>query len=387
MKKRAVFSFSHCSETIFPKIGNPIDSLGAALVFKNIHLQISGIFSHNLSSLKFYCLIVGLMYLMYVRSALIIQGPILSTGRTGKSINNPLSKDSVYEIVDFDSREIVNRYIVNFSHVFDEIIISTWVDEPTSGISLQRNVHLIRSKSKTNGLKKMSNLRGLYGNNKLKQFESTYAGLVLAENLECELSVKVRTDNYVDASAILANVLACSHKLHVQKDDMALNFLGDFYFGGTTKILLDFTEANLEGRRIHRSVHLDSFYSYCKFHFEKYFSIYDYFPKADSWTGNQASLAKRAWVELFEILPIDIWNAQIWRGEGVFKDSEDISQILRMECEKNSVNASDTRKTRFRDANLYNLVYYCIGDRVFFWISRTRIVNFVGSIIRKIFIK
>ena len=46
-----------------------------------------------------------------LRTALVIQGPILSTGRTGNSLHNPESGIGKDKIVEYDSSEVVNFYL------------------------------------------------------------------------------------------------------------------------------------------------------------------------------------------------------------------------------------------------------------------------------------
>jgi hypothetical protein len=298
----------------------------------------------------------------YMRTALIIQGPIISIGRTGQSLNNP---DETLNST-FNCVENINFYIENYSSYFDYIILSSWKDQDTSKILRKENVHIVLSPEMRKGSRNIDRRLGIYRDNKLRQFYSFREGLLLARHLGCELSIKVRTDNRVDVENIYKCALMDSNKLWVPKYDSIPNFLGDFYYAGKTNLMIEFCNVLLDKKNLYRSVHWDTFYSYSYYRMKTQFSIFDCFPRSDKFSPSQIEFILYAWKAIFNSLPIEIWNTQEWRGKGVFKRYDDsINETLK------NLSAANTsmigqRKRIIKTVNWRNFIYFLMGETLFY---------------------
>lgn len=78
------------------------------------------------------------------RSALLIQGPILSKGKTGQHFGQGnLPIDDNY----FDATETINSVIRRFAEDFDLVVVATWNTEDTTGIIGGDSVKILRSEA------------------------------------------------------------------------------------------------------------------------------------------------------------------------------------------------------------------------------------------------
>jgi hypothetical protein len=76
------------------------------------------------------------------KSALLIQGPILSKGKTGRHFGKGnLPIDDNY----FDATETINGNIRKFAEDFDLVVVATWNTEDTTGILGGDSVKILRS--------------------------------------------------------------------------------------------------------------------------------------------------------------------------------------------------------------------------------------------------
>lgn len=249
-------------------------------------------------------------------SMLIIQGPIESVGRTGKSLHNPFGGVGLDNVVRFDSSATINEYISNYSTLFDLIVVSTWDSEDTSRLISSRNLHIIKSQDNLRSLHPYSRLSGYSGNNKYRQFHSMKAALEYGELKGIQFAVKVRSDHSVNAANLLDSVSQHPDHLWFPKIGNRKNYLEDFYIGGSVRNLMKMCDSMLNQKALHRSVHYDLFYKSVQVLEEINFrNVFDFFPRTHVWTVSQAKLISRANSDFFSYFPLEVWNNQIWRGE------------------------------------------------------------------------
>jgi hypothetical protein len=255
-------------------------------------------------------------YVNSYSSMLIIQGPIESVGRTGKSLHNPNGGIGLDSIVRFDSSATINEYISNYSTLFDLIVVSTWDSEDTSRLISSKNLHIIKSQDNLRSLHPNSAHSGYSGNNKYRQFYSMKAGLEYGETKGIQFAIKVRSDNSVNAACLLDSVFQNPDHIWFPKIGDRKNYLEDFYIGGSVRNLMTMCDSMLNQRALHRSVHYDLFYKSVQVLEERNLrNVFDFFPRTHVWTVSQANLISRANSDFLSYFPLEAWNNQIWRGE------------------------------------------------------------------------
>ena len=130
-----------------------------------------------------------------MKIGLIIQGPLVSYGKTGKTIvYTPLqlvkSKNSMKN---FDCVENVKNILDSSKKTFHETLLVTWEDKNMAESLNSSNVLILKDEDKFKG--KVTSLSGPRNwNNVFKQAKTTYEGVLALEKLGCEYVVKTRTD-------------------------------------------------------------------------------------------------------------------------------------------------------------------------------------------------
>lgn len=252
-------------------------------------------------------------------SALIIQGPILSIGRTGESLfatHQSLSE----KYVKFDCTENINSIIGQNSKIFNQIILSTWSNESTKSLKEAKNFRILRLEDNLRMLPNLSNSSFYTGNNKLRQFYSTIKAIEELKKLDIDYCIKVRTDQFIDFKKLKLTVEKNINKLWVSTGaNSPDNYVEDFFFGSSTENISNLCESMLKKRELYKSVHTDMFYSYLmiKPEIKNNFGILSFFPNDVVRSPNQSKLINLAWEKYFGLLPKEIYENQIWRGKKV----------------------------------------------------------------------
>jgi hypothetical protein len=254
------------------------------------------------------------------RSALIIQGPILSKGKTGQHFgkgNLPIDKDY------FDATETINNIIRKFAGDFDLVVVATWNTEDTTGIIGGDSVKILRSEApKRTGRNKREP-------NSYRQFYSVLKGLDLAEDFGCTLIVKMRTDTYINASKLLSLCKYRPERIWVVPFQQP-NCISDFIIVGNLQNLRNLSKQFLRHQFLRRSIHFELFYSYIFFQSHSWAKVrfWNYLPKRQYLTHSQAQLIRHAWESYFSAIPQSIWNEVLWRGFGIPNDSKKSDEQL-----------------------------------------------------------
>lgn len=179
---------------------------------------------------------------MQKKIGLVIQGPLISIGRTGDKMRQSaerLQKEG--GVIHYDCRENINRIIREFGHLFDEIVISTWDNEvkPEDRFIGAKLV----SQPDPGGIKQAGHYKD---NNKFRQFLSTHLGLVELEKGNIEYAVKTRTDIYLDFEKLINSFFSNdTEKLGATVVHPKTFLLHDLYFMARLPLLKKFCEAIL----------------------------------------------------------------------------------------------------------------------------------------------
>ena len=215
-----------------------------------------------------------------LKLGLIIQGPIISTGRTGKSANISFNEIKAEHIVNFDCIDNIVKIFNNYRSVFDYIVCITWEDQDSSLIRKLRNVIpsqcLVIVKDTTTEIEPKGNL--IPANNKYRQFLSIYEGSKILSELGCDYIAKIRSDQYFDLKLLMNDAIG---KLEDEKRNVILvpwiNIknshsvfeVPDHYFVARASDMLAFSREYLKLPEITEFIHTDIFYkwtlrSYCE---------------------------------------------------------------------------------------------------------------------------
>ena len=254
------------------------------------------------------------------KSALLIQGPILSNGKTGQHFgkgNIPI--DDNY----FDTTDTINDTIRKYGEDFDLIIVSTWDSENTTGILDHDSVRILKSEVPN---RKNRNKREP---NSYRQFYSVLKGLELANDFGCTFIVKIRTDTSIDASSILNLCKYRPESIWVVPFQQP-NCISDFIIAGNLQNLKYLSKQFLRRRFLRRSIHFELFYSYVYFRGNVWSKIrfWNCFPKNQYLTNSQARLIRNSWKRHFSAIPQSIWNDILWRGFGIPNESKKSDEQL-----------------------------------------------------------
>ncbi len=207
---------------------------------------------------------------------LIIQGPILSKGRNGKTNwNTQLTNDS---IVDYNCVDNINKIIQNFDHVFESIVIVTWNTEKIEEHELcaSKKVKLVKLEDVTPNLMRGKTQLPTSINNKFKQFYSCAKAFEFMHGKPQDYVIKFRTDQYLDLAEFVSwhkkQVLAgYGNRLFVPYISRDKYNVSDFYFIAPYQKMQEFFEAVIADKfaEFNPNVHIEISLKYAYYQFRK----------------------------------------------------------------------------------------------------------------------
>jgi hypothetical protein len=239
------------------------------------------------------------------RLGVVLQGPLKSRGRDGKSLGNPVSS----EMVDYDSVQLINWYKDQLDELGIPTVLSTWEGQDTSSVKMDV------IKSLPSELEGEPNASG----SKYYQALSTLRGIQeLTNNWDITHVLKIRSDLQLP----LDKLIQSTETLMAQDDDRFwvpyFNTqdgpwtLQDFYFGGRATVVEKTLLFYLETPELHSYVHQDFFW---KFAISNSADInVHFFPRfGRPWTRAQQDACRRA-LGVFSPLSLDVHKNLVWRG-------------------------------------------------------------------------
>src|SRR3989344_3877342 len=136
---------------------------------------------------------------MNKKIGLVIQGALLSVGRTGNKLHQtPEQLKKEGGVIEYDCRENIQKIIDDFGHLFDEIVVSVFDNQLKDGDGW-RGAKIV-SAADPGGIKQEGHYKD---NNKYRQFLSTLNGLKELEKSGVQYAVKTRTDIYLDLEKLV----------------------------------------------------------------------------------------------------------------------------------------------------------------------------------------
>lgn len=248
---------------------------------------------------------------------LVIQGPLISIGRTGNKLHET-PKQLMQEggVIHYDCRNNINRIIKEFGHLFDKIVVSTWNNEVKPDEHFE-GAKLIATPD-IGGIKQKGHYKD---NNKHRQFISTLNGLNELEKNGVDYAVKTRTDIYLDFNKLLESFFAGdTKKIGATVVHPQTFLLHDLYFMAELKVLKNFCESILAYDKFEfiGSVHREMILKHAYAEYREIIAVPDwaYFPV---YPPDGVSLATRKIFDyMFEnvyfSLAHEIFKETLWRG-------------------------------------------------------------------------
>ena len=258
-----------------------------------------------------------------MKYGLIVQGPLVSEGRTGETVLVPARDVGPEHIVRFNCLSVLQDYVSRFGKTM-EICLVVWKEDfehyqsEIERFGLMPFILVLEDKSK-----KIAPRRGLLPmNNKYRQFFSTLHGLKELLKRGCRVVVKVRSDQVVDVNQLIRDFefysqrrrrfILVSEFLLKKKD-----WLADFFFVGEAQLLERALSRYLEQEELFESVHHDIFYSFSR----------TMSPLAVRLAGSRVPILRRSalfWIwKKFPLASRSVSEAIEWRGKKVLSAALD----------------------------------------------------------------
>jgi len=252
-----------------------------------------------------------------MKFGLLIQGPIISKGRTGKTVNVSARKVNNSEVVEYNCSANIDRLISNYGMIFDETVCSTWNDQYSKVFNPNVNYYLtLEDITPPLPNKKYVSNESVAVRNMFRQFYGTLEGLKKFKNVD--YIIKIRSDQYFDLSILTNFVLKNNFKnenIIIPYVIRGLDFIPDFYFAGYYLTLKDFFSILVEDfKYITLSPHTNIVLMYA---LSKYF---EKIKVGKRWYCNSGAIETN---KIFNYMlnnvfypgPRSVYENIIWRGE------------------------------------------------------------------------
>ena len=275
-----------------------------------------------------------------MKIGLVIQGPIHGGGLTGATYGNGKTSAPSHKFKQFNATDSILSNIAQPSN-FDHIAISTWVNEPTDGLSrlIKANTkcEIIKSIDPTPNpdvhRKPVDGIPYLHQSNKVRMFHSTRKGLEHLKSLGVEHAIKIRTDQIINMDLLYREFLEFIYKneknifIPLLRENTPW-IISDFYFGGKIETLESICRF-LENSSIafHKNIHNDFF-------FKTYFMLHGMFEDTnwesyfintniDPISHSTDSIIRKSIKKIWQPGTRELYQSIIWRGEKIVHIQDD----------------------------------------------------------------
>jgi hypothetical protein len=275
---------------------------------------------------------------------LVIQGPLISIGKSGEQFYWSLDKlQESGGAIHYDCRENIQRLITEFGPLFDEIIISTWDNEVKPEDSWI-GAKLVAAPD-PGGIPR-ANRKHYKDNNKFRQFLSTLNGLVELEKSGIDHAIKVRTDTYLDLAKLVESYLAGikktnddSRSIYAPVVHHSTFLIHDLYFAGHLKTMKEFCEAVLAYERFEfiSSAHMEIVLKHAYGKYKEIIGVHDwaYFPLSPLMgvSAETRKIFEYMLENIYHSLEPTIFKDLLWRGSRFPADH--VEGLVKVENPKN----------------------------------------------------
>ena len=250
-----------------------------------------------------------------MKFSLLIQGPILSIGKTNINLKVGETND---KFINFQSENYIYENIKRYGSLFDKIIISTWSSENIyklkALIKTFENVKIVQFDDIYKGIyqKKFNNSKlAININNKLKMFNGINNSLTHFDSNE--VIIRIRTDQKVDLDKII-----CELKKNKNSNKFYLPYLTgtgyfqDFYFAANKRLMQKFLGYYCKNyKEIELSPHYEFFYRiFIGMNFKNKFLL-------SASSISRQLISKIIEKRYFKALPYNVYSNILWRGNNI----------------------------------------------------------------------
>ena len=179
--------------------------------------------------------------------ALLIQGPLKSIGRSGKTSSVDLHKIQSSDVIAYDCRKLISELVNKYGYLFEQIILSTWNDEILEFEENSIEIYKFNKDKVPKGDKSRAWINNPYvsKNNTFYQYYGCIFGLKKIRN-DINHVVKIRTDQFINLEKIFNFMQKNYEKDTVLVPKISLTkgpVFEDFYFAGSKKIINKFLDS------------------------------------------------------------------------------------------------------------------------------------------------
>ena len=238
-----------------------------------------------------------------IKLGLLIQGPIISNGITGKDYGRILKHDAVFE--EYDSTHCIKKNISKFGNLFDEVVISTWLDQPKLNFNYPNTkIYYFDDKQ----IQK-------FQNNMYKHMNGIAWGLEKFSDVG--YVIKIRTDQFIDLNLFYLNL----KKNNFFDNKIIIPFamkknisIADFFYSAQLNVLKKFIDFILNGELHSKSIHINQLFNYIYNNYYNYLKIKKnfYFPPFTNL--NSLKIYRYGINEVFQPFEKEIYSNIIFRG-------------------------------------------------------------------------
>lgn len=202
------------------------------------------------------------------RIGIVIQGPLISTGRTGRTGRVPFRQVTQDDIVSFDCVDLITSLFERFNSRY-EMVCVVWESDP------EPRRQALRSRLPQGALHEIADdtrpiaAKGpiIPGNNKYRQFRSSLAGFEILKERGCTHVGKIRSDQDIDLDRLVYDY----HQMGSDETVLVPRFIpeqpeivADFYFIGQADLMIRLFSDYLEQPELFSSIHVDLFYCWAR---------------------------------------------------------------------------------------------------------------------------
>ena len=302
--------------------------------------------------------------------SLIIQGPIISTGKSGNMVDQ---KISFKDYVSYNSVNNINQIVKLFGNLFDNIVLSTWISEKEYCKTLNGVDTLFLEDPTPKIIKTKDKRKALH--NKFKHFYGVQKGIeYVKDNFDSEYVIKIRTDQLVNLS-YLVTFINSNHadRIYVPYFRTDASFwIPDFYFLGKTSKLLEFFQALNAHDFIEtaNSAHREIFFKYALALNNRIFK----FPELFFFNNNRCFIELKQignfmYSQIFSPLPKIVYSNLEWRGNKFSDERLEKLEADFLFSERFNINNIDSNllmkscSDPLKKVNFFNMGYYIDIER------------------------
>lgn len=268
-----------------------------------------------------------------MKIGLIIQGPIISGGLTGKTQGNGRTRVNASQLVNFNCQDTININIRCATNLFDSVVVATWEHEKIVMEDKSVTVLFLKDPTPQPPISRRP-IPGFTDFNKLnnvRQFFSVWSGANYLNGLGIEYVVKIRSDQLINVKMLFQEFNFFISKV---KKPFFVPFLyntnrwmiPDFFIGGSTDDILQIsTEMMNLKKQFHPNVHRDLFFK-AVLHYGTCLNL-SLFPNAfideDKENIIMEQFVEHAFNTIWHPGSEELYSSIVWRGESIKKDFSD----------------------------------------------------------------